>query len=53
MVLIPNVLSALIWVQTVYKDMVATVRAKNSGKLKKFQVREKSGNFIFSQGNLE
>ena len=26
---------------------------KSSGKLKMFQVREKSGNFIFSQGNLE
>ena len=28
-------------------------QGKNSGKRKMFQVREKSGNFIFSQGNLE
>ena len=28
-------------------------QGKNSGKRKKFQVREKSWNFIFSQGNLE
>ena len=28
-------------------------QGKSSGKSKMFQVREKSGNFIFSQGNLE
>ena len=28
-------------------------QGKSSGKWKKIQVREKSGNFIFSQGNLE
>ena len=28
-------------------------QGKSSGKRKMFQVREKSGNFIFSQGNLE
>ena len=28
-------------------------QGKSSGKWKMFQVREKSGNFIFSQGNLE
>ena len=28
-------------------------QGKSSGKSKIFQVREKSGNFIFSQGNLE
>ena len=32
---------------------VATVREKILEKCKNFQVREKSGNFIFSQGNLE
>ena len=28
-------------------------QGKNSGKSKIFQVREKSGNYIFSQGNLK
>ena len=28
-------------------------QGKSSGKSKMFQVREKSGNFIFSQANLE
>ena len=32
---------------------VATVREKKSGKSNFFQVREKSGNFSFNQGNLE
>ena len=31
---------------------VATVREKVLENEKKFQVREKSGNYIFSQGNL-
>ena len=33
------------------KFRVAKVREKSSGKRKYFQVREKSGNYIFSQGN--
>ena len=32
---------------------VATVREKVLENEKKFQVREKSGNYIFSQGNLK
>ena len=34
-------------------NRVATVREKVLENEKKFQVREKSGNYIFSQGNLK
>ena len=34
-------------------NRVPTVREKSGENEKKFKVREKSGNFKFSQGNLE
>ena len=40
-------------VDSVHFTLSGLWQGKSSGKLKMFQVREKSGNFIFSQGNLE
>ena len=37
----------------IWEIQVCHGQGKSSGKRKNFQVREKSGNYIFSQGNLK
>ena len=44
---------ALSWISNDLLRQGCHIQGKSSGKWKNFQVREKSGNYIFSQGNFK